>query len=135
MSGNELPNVPEIHARSPDQYRLRQLHKWLTREVSSSGLVFGAFILPPRFIGLLLVIAAVVFTPYMLRTLYRLERFGWIKGFFIVVGIPFLLCFIPAAGYLNWFLASLPLITFYLYTWALRHTAGEWLEELRWQAH
>ena len=29
----------------------------------------------------------------------------------------------------------LPLLTFYTYTWLLRHSVGERLEELRWQHH
>lgn len=123
----------KIHQHALRRYELNRLHKWLTRELSSSSLGFGAFILPPSFIGLLLVAAAVVFAPYMLQTLYRLERFEWIKGFLLFVGIPCLLCLLPAAGYLSWTLGVLPLLTFYLYTWALRHSVSEWIEELRWQ--
>ena len=117
--------------------RLRQLHRWLTLEGSSFALGSFALFLPYGLVFTLLKWGAVLFTPYMIWRLFQSKRYAWIVGFAIVVGIPALWVFFrrdtgisDVSGFL---LYLLPLITFYAYTWLLRYSVGEWLEELRWK--
>lgn len=122
---------PNFHFASEEYDNLESLHQWLAYELSSAGLSGLAFLLPYRYVVLLLKLAAFIFTPYMLWRLFKAGRFGWIAGFFITVGLPFLYGQrADPTGIITGFLLSiLPLITFYLYTWALRLHLSEWLME------
>lgn len=121
--------VPSIKER-----RLRELHRWLTYEGLSAFVMILAYF--PLTFGLLTVVlvgAAILFTPYMLWRLHQCGRHGWIVGFAVTVGIPLMIVLLVGAGSLAGPLLSLiPLAFFYAYTWVLRHTVGEWLVELRW---
>lgn len=123
--------MPELnfHFVSEDYDNLDKLHRWLSYELSSAGLSGLAFLVPYKYIADLLTLAAVIFTPYMLWRLFKARRFGWIVGFFITVGFPFLLGrFAGSTGMVAGFLLSVfPLIAFYFYTWMLRLKTGEWL--------
>lgn len=114
--------------------RLRELHRWLTLEGSSAALVGGGFVMPYGYIIGLLVLGAIIFTPYMLRRLYQVRRFGWIAGFGVFVGLPVLVALGISTGVvLGYVLWVLPLLFFYIYTWTLRLAVGGWLEDLSWQ--
>lgn len=71
--------------------RLQTLHKWLSYELSGVVL-FGISFFYSAALTLLL-IAALVFIPYMLYVLFAEERYGWILGFFITVAFPAVLSY------------------------------------------
>ena len=70
----------------------------------------------------------------MICQLFRSRRYGWIVGFALFVGIPAALMLLRQdAGIFDisgFFLYMLSLITFYAYTWLLRYSVGEWIEDL-----
>ncbi len=117
-----------------EQHRiaLKRLYYWLTYERSSIFtflVMFGGVPFAP--LVLILSIAALLFTPFMLRILIQTQHWGWVKAFAIIVGIPCVLLFIPVENrILDAALRFLPLFTFYLYCWLLRMKAEEWMEEL-----
>jgi hypothetical protein len=80
---------------SREEERLRELHRWLTREVST--VVLGGL---------------VIFLPI-----------GLFLSVMIWVAIPF-------SSYL---LSFLPLVAFYAFTWMLRLSVSNWLEDLKWK--
>ena len=122
--------TPYQHSRAD----LQRLHRWLSYELSTPLLLLAWFVLPGNLLLLALKMAAVAATPLILRTLYRAQRKGWIVAFLVVVGVPALGLLIPVENVvLEYVLRSLPLVMFYLYCWALRHSVGEWLEALRWR--
>lgn len=132
-----MTNRVSQHLSSGEEVRLRQLHHWLTLEGSSIGLGFSAFFIPYGLIFMLLKWGAIIFTPYMIWQLYQSRRYSWIVGFVIFVGIPTVLMLLrqehgisDISGY---FIYMIPLITFYAYTWILRHSVGEWIDDLRWK--
>jgi hypothetical protein len=116
------------------ELHLQKLHRWLTAGGLSALLGTGAYFVPYGIIMMVLIVAAVVFTPYMLWSLYQCRRFGWIAAFGVLVLLPALLAVaLSPGGVAGFLLAMLPLFNFYLFTWVLRHAVGEWLENLRGQ--
>ena len=136
---------------SRTQHRLERLHRWLTLEVAGGGLVLGGLFFLPSVAFPLLFYAALAFTPYMLRALYVTGRWSWIVGFALFVGLPFAFAYgdsetirailqgrarsllFAGGDPLGLMLRAGPVIAFYLYTWALRHAVGSWVEKLQWQ--
>jgi hypothetical protein len=129
-----LPSELDPYASYSQETRLRRLHRLLTLGGSSFALGGLAFVLPFGLIFALLRWAAIAFTPYMLWQLLRAGRYGWVIGFAVTVGLPALLgLFSEPDGVAGYLLGVLPLVTFFVYTWVLRHNVAEWLEELHWK--
>lgn len=114
------------------EWHLQKLHRWLTASGLSALLGTGAYVMPYGIIMMVLILAAIVFTPFMLWSLYQCGRNGWIAAFGVMVLLPALLALaLSPGGVASFLLAILPLFNFYVYTWVLRHSVGDWLENLR----
>lgn len=119
-----------LHFELIEQARLRELHRWLTYEGLSGGLMGLSYVVPYGIIFMLLKGAALLFSPYMLLRLFQGGRYGWIVGFTITVGLPFLLVLlVQPEGVAGILFSAFPLVTFYAFTWLLRYSVGEWIEE------
>lgn len=114
-----------------EREQLRNLHYWLTRAPMSGVLVFGAFVLEMVIVIVGLCLLALGFSVYILRTLVRLGKKGWVITYAVMIGMPFLVCLIPDETGLAvnalWFI---PLALFYFYCWLLRYSVSEWLSDL-----
>ncbi|MDA3861603.1 MAG: hypothetical protein PF445_10285 [Melioribacteraceae bacterium] len=104
--------------------RLEKLYKYLNYEVSSSVLYIGSWFIP-IFIPLL-ILAAIVFTPFMLFVLYKENKKGWIIFFVVTTIIPIILL-----TFLYPILLMLGLIPFYFFCFILRMEAKGWITEMR----
>lgn len=122
-----------------DRERLRRLRFWLTIEtiggvstvVLAKGSVYLLLGLGLPFIWwyALLILAALAFTPFLLTTIIRTRRFGWLITFVLMVCVPCLLVFVPVEDpRLALAFQLFPLLTFYVYCWLLRHAVDDWLE-------
>lgn len=80
------------------------------------------------------VAAAVLFMPYMLYVLYKLDKKGWIIFFNILVILP-LLVIVVFLNDLLFFaaLVQIPLLLFYFYCFLLRFPVNEWTKEMEWK--
>jgi len=67
-------------------YRLQQLHKWLNFELP--GIILFGISFFYNIALTLLLIAALLFTPYLLYVLFQERRFGWIAAFVLGVCLP-----------------------------------------------
>jgi hypothetical protein len=101
--------------------------------VLSSMLTRALILLGLNIFILLLVIiigAAVIFTPFMIYVLIKEKHFGWVITFFIMVVLPYPL--ILLINYENILLTAwllLPVIVFYLYCFLIKYSIDEWLKE------
>ena len=104
-------------------YTIRKLRRWLNFELSTTVLLFLQY---SGFTLILVVLAAIIFTPIMLKALYDEERFGWLIFFGIIVGIPLLA--LPFFINTQWFgiVAFVPLGSFYFYCFLLRLVIMDW---------
>ena len=106
-------------------YRLAKLQQFLDYEISGALLYIVSF-----FYGIaiyLVIIAAVLFTPYMLSVLFREKRFGWIIFFTVIVIIPLIMGFILNIGNsAGSILKMISLAMFYIFCFILRMAIRDW---------
>ena len=107
-------------------YQLFKLRKYLYYEISTSALYVASF-----FWGITIypaILAAVLFTPYMIIFLFKERKFGWISFFIIIVIIPLVLGFVLNIGETGSFvLKMISLAMFYLYCLLLRMAIRGWI--------
>jgi predicted neutral ceramidase superfamily lipid hydrolase len=110
------------------QNSLENFAKYLNYELSTSLLFFASL-----FAGIFLIlalIAAILFTPYMLYMLYKEKKNGWIIFYFLLVALPLIVIFIISLTVD--FIAPLlliPLGLFYFYCFLLRFEVNSWIRE------
>jgi hypothetical protein len=114
----------EVH--SNEKKYLEKLGRALNYELSSSLLLLVSYLWP------LLAVAAILFTPFMLFSLWRAGKTGWLVTFGIMVILPIIafLIFGRHSGYVGIAL-FIPLGFFYLYTFLLRLSINDRVNELR----
>jgi fatty acid desaturase len=80
---------------------------------------------------ILAIIAATIFTPYMVYIFIKEKKIAWIISFLVVVIIPFIICIILGikTGYVTVFIL-IPLGIFYFYCFVLKLTVNEQLKEV-----
>lgn len=109
---------------------LTRLSKYLNYQLSTTLLFALSFMF--GFFLLLLIGAAIVFTPYMLYVLYQENRKGWIIFFIILVIIPLIAAVIISFTVTYIFPLYLIVIgLFYLYCFLLRLKVNNWLCDRR----
>ena len=140
---------PDLVQAIADETRLESLHQKLTLGSVSAGFLWLLFWLPFGPILFILLTGATAFAPYLVLTLFRLGKTGWLIALTILVFLPLflavatgavhLLSLLPGIGVRNmplgfggFVLWIWPIVGFYGCTFILRHSVGIWLEEARW---
>ena len=108
-------------------FNLRRLSYWLNYSLSSSVLFLLWY-----FTGLailILSIAALIFTPFMLKVLFDERKWGWIIFFILLIILPMagVFIFLFKTNYFQ-VIGFIPLAFFYLYCFLLRLTIVDWLD-------
>ena len=115
-----------------DIVELRRFRAILFFELSTS-VAFVLFSFYP--INLyIIIIAAILFTPYMLYVLIKERKYGWIVMFFLVVVLPYPVLYLIIGDYIllpGWML--LPIIPFYFYCFIIKFSVEDWLREYSWE--
>ena len=111
-----------------DIVMVRRFRELLFYELSTTVV----FIL--HFLGIFLlyfvIIAAIVFTPYMMYVLIKEKRYVWIAIFFFMVVLPYPVLYLTNIENIlltAWML--LPIILFYLYCFLIKYSVVDWLRE------
>jgi len=112
---------------------LETLRYWLKYELSAA-LLF----LVPWFTAIFIVIitiAAVIFTPFLLKVLFKENKTGWIIAFFIMAILPAVTVVLFLLFKINPelvpFLVFVPLGGFYLFCFLLKISIDDWISEKR----
>ena len=109
-------------------YNLRRLNQWLTYELSS--IVLYALSWFVSFTIALMTIAAVIFTPIMLKILFQEGKYGWITFFVVIVIVPTIVLFATGWHQLHGHtLALIPLASFYFYCFLLKFVVRDWMDK------
>lgn len=122
----------ESNSISVRKHALLKLQSWLQYGKHSWSLAAFLFYLPFGFSGSILKIAVLVFTPFMLWQLYKA---GWIKSivvFLLLVALPYLVTSLLDLGteVTHFLIRYLPIVNFFLFTYAISYMIGEELNEL-----
>lgn len=106
-------------------YNVRRLQQWLDYELSTFILMLLSWFV--HIALLLAIIAAVIFTPFMLKVMFEERRFGWILFFFIMVILPavVVLFFNIDLSY-KYAIELILLALFYFYCFILRLAIKDW---------
>ncbi|NBC04688.1 MAG: hypothetical protein GVY20_13410 [Bacteroidetes bacterium] len=121
--------------RFSDYLTLSNLYKLLDNNKIGVGILGFSFLFIftmnlATLLTIVLVAIAIPFSLYMLLVLYLHRKKGWIYGFLIVMVISLIPLFLSNENFLLLALKFTPLLTFVLYTIALRLKVGEWLMEM-----
>jgi hypothetical protein len=82
----------------------------------------------------IIIIAATLFTPYMIYVLFKERKYGWIILFFLVIVMPYPVLYLIIGDYIllpGWML--LPIIPFYFYCFIIKFSVEDWLREYTWE--
>ena len=79
-----------------------------------------------------LTIMALIYSIYLVKTLYFLGKKMWLITFFIMVGTPLILKFILAGNLtIAVVFSNISLFMFYLFCWILKFSVSNWLEDIK----
>ena len=112
---------------------LENLRYWLKYELS------GVLLLLIPWFGTLFfiisVIAALIFTPFLLKVLFEEKKTGWIIAYCIMVIVPaaavVLLAIFKSNSEVAAFLTFVPLGGFFLFCFILKFSIDDWISEKR----
>lgn len=105
---------------------IKKLDYYLNYNLSFTFLLAASYFL--SIVTPLLIIAAVVFSCYMLFVLIKNRKFGWISAYFIMIFLPYLFFAFFLPGFYSTGMAnSIALGTFFLYCFLLKMTTREWV--------
>ncbi len=106
-------------------YNVRRLQQWLDYELSTIMLMLLSWFW--NIALLLAIIAAVIFTPFMLKVMFEERRFGWIVFFFLMVILPAIgILFFNIDSSYKPVIELIPLALFYFYCFILRLAIKDW---------
>ncbi|MBI1938616.1 MAG: hypothetical protein HYS25_10885 [Ignavibacteriales bacterium] len=113
-------------------YLLTKLKFYLNFELSASAL----YILSYSY-GSVLVLsagAALIFTPFIIYSLYKTQKFFWLSSFFVLIIIPSPIVYLVSEDKTFFsVLLFVELGVFYFYCVILRFVVNDWAEEIRWR--
>lgn len=77
--------------------------------------------------------AAILFTPYIFKVLFKERKYGWITTFFAMIIIPEVLTYFIFKDTLSFEAALLiPLAFFYFYCYLIKFEVHKWLADYNW---
>lgn len=126
-------NIQQIETNSRfinDIVEVRRFRAILFFELSTSVTFFLFSFYPINLY--IIIIAAILFTPYMIYVLVKERKYGWIILFFLVVVLPYPVLYLIIGNYIllpGWML--LPIIPFYFYCFIIKFSVEDWLREYR----
>ncbi len=111
-----------------DIVAVRRLRAILWFELSTAALVILNFFWALTLT--IVIVAALLFTPYMLYVLFKEKHYGWIGFFFFIFVLPYIIILLIYYNYMMlpaWLLLPMPLL--YLYYFLLKYSVDDWLKE------
>ena len=110
---------------------MRRLHHTLTYAGSSVVLYVGYPIIGYFIVSIILTVTAIIYTPYLIKTLIELKKWKWIITFGIMVVVPAILIYmITYKSIYRSVFSFIPLLMFYIFCWILRFSIPGWIEKI-----
>ena len=110
---------------------MRKLHHTLTYAGSSVVLYVGYPIIGYFIVSIILTVTAIVYTPYLIKTLIELKKWKWIIAFGIMVVVPTILIYmITYKSIYKSVFSFIPLLMYYVFCWILRFSIPNWIEKI-----
>jgi hypothetical protein len=121
------------YAVTVEESSLSSLYYWLQYEKHTWILGSGIGWLSHSIVSMILAIATIIFTPYMLWHLFQAKWYKAIITYCSIVILPFLIHQIVQIdnSVISFLLGVLPLVTFYFYAYVISYLIGEHLNKLQ----
>ncbi|MFD2531063.1 hypothetical protein [Gracilimonas halophila] len=118
--------MPLLYKRN---HHLERLDKILNYGIDDA--VPAPFYFVPDSVGSIGILVAIVSTPVILWSLFRLKRYGWLLSFFLFIMLPYIATyyFIPNSSW-NFVFVIIPLAFLSVYYFILRLTIPNWKEPI-----
>ena len=110
---------------------MRKLYRTLTYEGSTIALLAGYQLIGYGILLIILTASAIIYSPYLIKTLINLKKWNWIFSFVIIIIVPLILMFINSNNpILKTTFSSIALLMFYLFCWILKFSVHSWIEQI-----
>ena len=110
---------------------MRRLHHTLTYAGSSVVLYVGYPIIGYFIVSIILTVTAIIYTPYLIKTLIALKKWKWVIAFGIMVVVPTILVYVISyKSIFKTVFSFIPLLMFYIFCWILRFSIPGWIEKI-----
>jgi hypothetical protein len=111
---------------------LDRLATLLNYEISSLTLYFLSYLVKVLLFGA--IIAAIIFTPYMIFVLFREKKYNWLIFFFLFIICPLITIeFFIVETNVKLFLRTIPWGLFFIYCLLLKFSVNDWIREREWK--
>lgn len=110
--------------------KLQKLYRMLTYE--SSAIITLSIIPVVGFavLSVILFFAIIILVPLTIKTLWQLEKRGWLAALIILTAVPYIISFIFVRNALVYTIfSSIGMFNFFAYCWILKFSVKEWLDE------
>lgn len=110
---------------------MRRLYQTLIYEGSTIALLAGYKLIGYGILLMILTASAIIYTPYLIKTLIDLKKWKWILTFIIIIIFPLILMFTNSDNpILKTTFYSIALLMFYLFCWILKFSIHNWIEKM-----
>lgn len=84
----------------------------------------------------LIILAAVLFTPFIIYVLIKERRWGWLIAFFFIAILPFIISYLVSYGSISFEAMMLvPFIFYYFYCFLIRLSVNQWIKDYNWHIY
>ena len=95
--------------------------------------IFNDGLIDIKIILVIIVGAAILFTPYIFYVLIKENKYGWITTFFAMIILPLVSAYILFRDALFFeAIVLIPLLSFYFYCYLIKFEVDKWLNEYSW---
>ena len=110
---------------------MRRLYRTLTYEGSTIVLIAGYRYIGYGILLMILTVTALLYTPYLIKSLINLKKLNWIISFSIMIIVPVILMLFYFQNHLmKMIFFSIALLMFYLFCWILKFSVHSWIEKI-----
>jgi len=110
--------------------KLQKLYQMLTYESSAIITMAAVPIVGFAVLSVILSVAIFIFVPLMIKTLWQLEKRGWLIALVLLTAVPYIISLIFMGNTLIYTIfSSLGMLNFFSYCWVLKFSVKEWLDE------
>ena len=110
---------------------MRRLYQTLIYEGSTIALLAGYKLIGYGILLMILTASAIIYTPYLIKTLIDLKKWKWILTFIIIIIVPLILMLTNSDNpILKTTFYSIALLMFYLFCWILKFSVHNWIEKM-----
>ena len=110
---------------------MKRLYRSLTYEGSIVVLIAGYRYIGYRILLMILTVTALLYTPYLIKSLINLKKLNWIISFCIMIIVPVILMLFYFQNHLmKMIFFNIALLMFYLFCWILKFSVHSWIEKI-----